>query len=49
MVDICKCKNDECELRFKCYRFTAKSGMRQYWAWFEPKNGKCEDFLSNNN
>jgi len=29
MPDITMCKNDQCPLKDKCYRFTAKPSMRQ--------------------
>jgi|GEM_PF-5152280 hypothetical protein len=50
MPDISMCSNQECFLRARCHRFTAKpSEYRQsYFIDVSPnKNGKCEHFWEN--
>jgi hypothetical protein len=43
MPDITMCKNKECSLRDKCYRFMSKPSMYQSYADF--KHGSCEYFI----
>jgi hypothetical protein len=49
MPDISMCQNEECPLKKKCYRFTAKpSPLLQTYAYFKPdEDGKCEYFWNN--
>lgn len=49
MPDISMCKNDNCPLKEKCYRYTAEpSPYRQSYGLFpQPKDGKCEYFWDN--
>lgn len=45
MADITKCSGEGCDLKEKCYRFTAKDGFRQsYFAEPPIKNGECDMF-----
>lgn len=46
MSDISKCSGEGCKLKKKCYRFTAKSGMRQSYFSKPPikEDGKCDYF-----
>lgn len=50
MPDISMCLNEECPMRFECYRFTATpSPYAQRYADFKPnKNGNCDDFWPTN-
>ena len=41
MADISKCKGTNCPVATKCYRYTAKDGMRQ--SYFLDVPGKTED------
>lgn len=47
MPDISMCKNEKCNLRHKCYRFTATPSPEwQSYANFEPnKSGQCDFFM----
>lgn len=47
MPDIAMCVNENCKLRYKCYRFMATpTPMRQSYADFKPKSDKeCKNFL----
>lgn len=48
MPDLCMCRNKECPLNKKCYRYTAKSDLAQSYADFKPdEKGKCEYFMDN--
>ena len=45
MPDVTMCKNDQCPLKDKCYRFTAEPSMRQYYFTENPSkyvHGKFE-------
>jgi hypothetical protein len=45
MTDITKCTGQNCPIKDKCYRYTAKeSEYSQSWADFKYEDGKCEDF-----
>lgn len=45
MADISKCKNDQCELKYHCYRYTAEpSEFRQSYGDFEPNDDKSCDY-----
>lgn len=45
MSDITKCDGKGCDLKEKCYRFTANDGFRQsYFAEPPIKDGKCDMF-----
>lgn len=46
MVDIAKCKNEDCPLKKKCYRYTAKSGFWQSYMAFKYDKG-CDSFIDN--
>jgi hypothetical protein len=46
--DISMCANEECPLKEKCYRYTAKPEMMQSYGDFKPdENGECEYFWDN--
>jgi hypothetical protein len=46
MTDITKCTNEDCLLKEKCYRWTAKDDQYdQSYGYFAPdKDGECRDF-----
>lgn len=46
--DISMCRNVDCPLRKKCYRFTASPN--EYWQTisdFKYVNGSCDSFIDN--
>ena len=45
MPDISMCLNNECPLKEKYYRFMADPSDWQSFSRFDPKNGKCENFI----
>lgn len=50
MPDISMCGNNQCPLRYRCYRFTAKPDYYQAYMQFEPScNGvgeyECEAYI----
>lgn len=54
MPDISMCRNEECPLKLKCYRYTAiPSEFMQSYTSFKPiivdKSVKCSAFWSNKN
>lgn len=51
MPDFSMCRNQECEKRNHCYRFTVTpSKKKQSYQRFAPEKGKdrCEYFMKNN-
>jgi hypothetical protein len=43
MSDITKCSGADCDLKSTCYRYTAPTGMYQYFFIGTPlKDGECE-------
>jgi hypothetical protein len=45
MSDITKCSGEGCNVKKKCYRFTANSGYWQSYFGTPPiKDGKCDYF-----
>ena len=43
MTDITKCTGEGCGLKETCYRYTAPTGMYQFFFMNSPiKDGKCE-------
>lgn len=45
MPDISMCRNKECDLRLRCYRYRAKPNeFRQAYGTFYPIQGKCNYF-----
>lgn len=50
MPDITMCRNDECPLKEKCYRFIAEPNYRQSYSYFafdfnlETEEFECEFF-----
>ena len=48
MGDMCKCKNQECPLKERCHRYTAKPDLYQFYGEFKYEDGKCEYFWDNN-
>ena len=48
MADISKCANVSCQIRKKCYRFTAKPSYYQSFTNYKYNSG-CLDFLDNKN
>lgn len=49
MSDICKCSNEECEIKEQCERYTVPSHpYYQAFCDFKPdENGKCIWFIKN--
>lgn len=48
MPDIAMCQNESCNLKTKCYRYTAKPCRYQCYGLFVPVNNeKCEYFWDN--
>lgn len=48
MPDLSMCQNDQCAIRSRCYRFTAKPGPYQQYSYFQPNtNLKCDFFIAN--
>lgn len=49
MPDISMCENQECPLKEKCYRYTAKpSPVLQAYGYFKPdEEGKCYYYWDN--
>lgn len=46
MPDITMCKNILCEVKEKCYRWTAEPSKWQAYAWFDNPRGKpCLNFV----
>jgi hypothetical protein len=45
--DVCRCRNQGCELRTNCLRFLAPvgAGERCPIAIFEPVDGQCEHLI----
>ena len=45
--DFAMCANRDCPSHLKCYRYTAKPGMRQSYMDFAPPNKRkrCDDFM----
>lgn len=50
MPDITMCKNEQCDIREKCYRWCAKPSKYQSYALFGPrsKSEPCLDFVEDN-
>lgn len=42
MTDITKCQGTGCDVRDKCYRFTAPAG--EWQSWFMPTERPCPMF-----
>jgi hypothetical protein len=48
MSDITMCSGVGCDLKHKCYRFTAERSKWQFWFSVVPiKDGKCNMFWDN--
>ena len=48
MTDICMCEDNECPMKEKCYRHTAKPGYMQSYFYESPRDGdKCSYFMDN--
>lgn len=48
MADIAMCKNNQCQKRFECYRFTAvPNSYKQSYFCPTIKDGICDSFWSN--
>ena len=47
MPDITMCKNEECKLKEKCFRFTAIPSTFQSYFYVNPNENSCEYFYNN--
>ena len=49
MPDISLCRNEECSLKKKCYRYTATPNKKlQAYGYFKPdQEGKCDYYWDN--
>lgn len=49
MLDIAKCKGDDCPLKEKCHRYTDKGELlNQSYLMISPyKDGECDYFVDN--
>lgn len=46
MPDIAMCRNKDCHIKQRCYRYTAKPCDRQSYSQFKYDNG-CDYFMDN--
>jgi hypothetical protein len=40
-----KCSNDNCPLKYECYRFVSEPTEHQWYNQFEFKDGICDGFI----
>lgn len=47
MTDICKCNDEDCTLKDKCYRYVCETGIYQAYFAGTPREGtECAYFIA---